>query len=762
MSAPTLELVPDTAMALTFCRTLFGNEPTEFRDIHPHTGKTRHVWGYPETEADFASCVQSNREGYGVFAVINRADPNVEPRTLRGKGTRDQDITGIRALSVEIDKDEATPGGNLRELLSAPLKPSLIVRSSLPHKLHAYWLVADLPLAEFKVFQVQLIDRFGAGPESKNLSRVLRVPGFYHTKGEPVMSLLEEANGTLHTRAEFIEAFGLKLELPKPPAPSPVLTVSDHQSKYALAALHGEAQRVAASSEGGRNDTLNKAAFSLGQLVGAGALNKPMVEGVLLDAALTCGLDQTEARKTIASGLSSGEQEPRDLSGVGLKERGAAFNDAQATSNTRADTSHHSQPTQTLNFPSPLDEAAYHGLAGRVVRTLEPHSEADPVALLINYLASFGNAVGVGPYVAIEGGKHSARLFANLVGESSKARKGTSWSYVKAVFKDAAPEWAARIVDGMSSGEGLIWAVRDPIVKKEPVKKKGEVTRYQEVITDHGEADKRLMVVEGEFARVLRVLGRDGNTLSPVLRSAWDSGDLRTLTKASPAVATGAHISIVGHITRAELLNYLTATESANGFGNRFIWLAVRRSKHLPFGGNLSQEALRDLANHTATALQLAQQIKRVSWGEATRHEWVAVYPALSEAKPGLLGSLLARSEAQVLRLALTYALLDHSATIEPEHLHAALALWEYSERSAAYIFGAGLGDPTADTILDALKKAEKGLTRTDLSNLFGRHKNAEAIQTALELLESLGLAHRVLEPTEGRTSERWLLGGAN
>ena len=252
------------------------------------------------------------------------------------------------------------------------------------------------------------------------------------------------------------------------------------------------------------------------------------------------------------------------------------------------------------------------------------------------------------------------------------------------------------------------------------------------------------------------------STLSPVLRSAWDSGDLRTLTKSSPAVATGAHISIVGHITRAELLNYLTATESANGFGNRFIWLAVRRSKHLPFGGNPGEETLRDLANRTATALQLARQIKQVSWGEATREQWAAVYPKLSEAKPGLIGSLLARSEAQVLRLSLTYALLNHSEAIEPAHLHAALALWEYSERSAAYIFGDRLGDPTADTILNALKKAESGMTRTKLSDLFGRHKNANAIQSALELLESLGLARKVLEPTVGRPSERWQLGGAN
>ena len=88
---------------------------------------------------------------------------------------------------------------------------------------------------------------------------------------------------------------------------------------------------------------------------------------------------------------------------------------------------------------------------------------------------------------------------------------------------------------------------------------------------------KRLAVAEGEFANVLKVMAREGNTLSPVLRSAWDYGNLRSMTKNSEARATGAHISIIGHITKDELRRLLTETEQANGFGNRFLWLAVRR-----------------------------------------------------------------------------------------------------------------------------------------------------------------------------------------
>ncbi len=200
-----------------------------------------------------------------------------------------------------------------------------------------------------------------------------------------------------------------------------------------------------------------------------------------------------------------------------------------------------------------------------MVRTIEPDSEADPVALLMNFLVAYGNLTGPKPHFMVEADIPAMRLNAVLVGETSKARKGTSWGHIRRILESVDREWEGqRVMDGLSSGEGLIYQVRDA---------QGE---------DSGSEDKRLLVVEGEFARTLRVLSRDGNTLSPVIRSAWDSGHLRILNKNSPASATGAHVSIIGHITRDELLRYLSSTEYANGFGNRILWGCVRRSKALP------------------------------------------------------------------------------------------------------------------------------------------------------------------------------------
>jgi hypothetical protein len=130
----------------------------------------------------------------------------------------------------------------------------------------------------------------------------------------------------------------------------------------------------------------------------------------------------------------------------------------------------------------------------------------------------------------------------------------------------------------LSSGEGLIYAMRDP--------RMGEDAEGNPMIIDAGAEDERLMVVEGEFAGPLRAMTREGNTLSVLIRQGWDGGKLATLTKSSPLKATDAHISVIGHIIRTELVRLLSETDAHNGFANRHLWLLVRRSKDLPFGDN--------------------------------------------------------------------------------------------------------------------------------------------------------------------------------
>src|SRR6516162_2276107 len=187
-----------------------------------------------------------------------------------------------------------------------------------------------------------------------------------------------------------------------------------------------------------------------------------------------------------------------------------------------------------------LDRAAYHGLAGEVIAALSPQTESDPIALLLQYLVSFGNAVGRKPYYIVEASRHYTNLFAVLVGQTAKSRKGTSAERIRRIFEMVDPNWANwRAQGGMSSGEGVIWAVRDPIFSM----KKGH-----EELSDPGIDDKRLLLDEREFFQALSVHKRDGSILSRIVRDAWDCRRcLASMTKQSPARATEALISIIGH-----------------------------------------------------------------------------------------------------------------------------------------------------------------------------------------------------------------------
>ena len=152
----------------------------------------------------------------------------------------------------------------------------------------------------------------------------------------------------------------------------------------------------------------------------------------------------------------------------------------------------------------------------------------------------------------------------------------------------------------------------------------------------------------------------------------------------------------------------------------------------------------------------MPRETGRLQRDGTARQIWHAVYHELSSGKPGLLGAMTTRSEAQTMRLALLYALLDGDADIRAEHLSAALALWEYCEASARYIFGDSLGDRVADDILRALREVKGGMTRTDLRDLFQKHQSSERIGQALALLAEHGHIRAERQDTGGRPVERY------
>jgi uncharacterized protein DUF3987 len=396
------------------------------------------------------------------------------------------------------------------------------------------------------------------------------------------------------------------------------------------------------------------------------------------------------------------------------------------------------------DWPAPITAHALHGPAGEFVRLIEPHTEADPIVLLIQLLVAFGVAAGRHAHLRIEASHHYPDEFCVLVGASGKGRKGSSWDHVEHLLSTADPDFTSRrLVSGLSSGEGLIAEVRDPL--------------------DHNDTtaptDKRLLVLEPEFAQVMKVLAREGNTLSPVVRNSWDSKRLQSLVRNAPLRASAAHVGVVAHITKDELLRYLNATELANGFFNRFLLAAVKRSKLLPFGGSLADTNLDRLKHQLTNALHHARTRGELTFDAEARERYSQFYEQLSAPHPGMFGAATGRAEAHTIRLALIYALLDSSPQITRPHLDAALALWRYSRDSTHWVFGDSLGDPTADDIWALAKERAHGISRTEVRDLFSRNKKAREIDRALTALVDAGRLQRTRghDRTTGRPAEIWI-----
>jgi hypothetical protein len=401
------------------------------------------------------------------------------------------------------------------------------------------------------------------------------------------------------------------------------------------------------------------------------------------------------------------------------------------------------EPTDTtllppVGWPAPPAPAVYRDLLGEIVGRIAPHTEADPVAILTQLLVAFGAAVGRGGWFTVEATRHHPNEFMLLTGDSSKARKGSSWDHVRRLIAQIDPAIERRILTGLSSGEGLIWAVRDPTAQ------------------DLGISDQRLLVIEPEFASVLKASAREISTLSPTLRSAWDGRPLAILTRTAPARATSAHIALIGHITQHELRRHTSTIELANGYLNRILIIACRRQRLLPEGGHHDPLADTGLTGLLAATLKHAQTAGDVRLNPAARELWHDAYRQLARPVPGVLGQITARAEAHTIRLALLYTLADGQRHIGPQHLTAALALHDYAARSAAWALSGATGRPLAEQIHAALQAHPAGLTRSQISNTLKHNQPAGEIDHALHALQTAGRATVTQIATGGRPAQLW------
>ncbi len=388
--------------------------------------------------------------------------------------------------------------------------------------------------------------------------------------------------------------------------------------------------------------------------------------------------------------------------------------------------------------------AMFAGIVGEIVTAFRRSTEAAAEPIAAQFMVAFGNAAGRGP--TIYSGETPHRMNQNLliVGRTAKARKGDGKNVAVRVLERADPEWAMRCnASGLSSGEGLIFHVRDAMEKAD---KKGVKT-----VVDEGVHDKRLLVVETEFSSTLKMFKREGNTLSAVLRDAWDGKTvLRTMTKNAPTQATNAHISIIGHTTPADLHEHLAEVDVANGLANRFLIVLTERAQLLPVLERVPEHVLDRLGERVRYALEAARTVAELRLDADAEDEWRAIYPKLSGEIPGLVGAVLGRAEPHVLRLAGLYALLDGEEVIRTEHLDSGLAFWDVVDESARMIFAGRTGNALADRARDSVVPGES-VSMDDLYDRLGRHTPAARLRDALRLLGELGEFRAGTEATGGR-----------
>ena len=397
------------------------------------------------------------------------------------------------------------------------------------------------------------------------------------------------------------------------------------------------------------------------------------------------------------------------------------------------------------HWPSPLPFEQM-GRAERIAQLVTQGTEIDPHAVLFSLLTVSGGIIGSDVHLYVGETRHYCRLFCVLAGASSRGRKGSSLAPILSIFKEIVPEFPEIWTSGpLSSGEGLLWRIRDA---SEDVGKDGAPT-------DPGVDDKRLIILDGEFASALRAMKRETNTLSAIIRSAWDSGDISPLTKTKPVRVTNGHVCFVSHITTPELHACLSESDAVNGFANRILWICTRRQGSVPFPERLSKEARGEIGAILSKSLAVATETREMTLSSDAKELFGTAYPILTQERPGLYGAATSRAEAQVIRLSMILSILEGSPVIRREDMVRALHCWRYAEESARFIFGDREPDRRAIKILNYLAGGERTTTQI-INDLFS--KNGVGIAEVLEHLQSVGKVTSRREKTGKKPTTWWSL----
>lgn len=661
---------------------------------------------------------------HGIYFVVNSG------------GNSDNEITRFNAVFVENDNlPIAQQNKNLND---APILPSIRVETK--KSIHAYWLIdGECSKENWSEIQSRLIWHFNGDPKIKNPSRLMRLPNFNHVSYDEVtkthsykrVDIIDFQPERRYTVKQLMEAF--------PAVPQPEVKLEKATANFESSEMpewYNELQETIMSGD------VKKVPDGYSFKCPVCGISPEGSAILFNDGGIHCRKSGCKPRDIARAFGIDVDTCKRNYKAQCTQKQNTKFNSngddfmKVEEDNTDSFSSSNSLISEIKGLPHENTNRALYGLAGEVVKTIEPHTEADLMALLLNMIVAFGNVIGRKAFFEADGSQHYTNLFGVLVGTTS-AGKGTSWAQIKRLFAAVDCDWSAnRLKTGLSSGEGLISAVSD----------------------ENNVSDKRLMIVESEFSTALSMKHRDGNTLSQMIRGFWDEGKAGILNKNTPLTANNAHISILGHITPDELRVSLDHTQIANGFANRFLWVNVKRSKLLPNGGKVADDEQNKLVMKLKDAVEFAQTVGEMKRDEEAERLWIRNYPVLTAERSGAFGNATTRARAQVVRLSMIYALMNKSDLIKREHLEAALAFWQHCENSAKEIFGDATGNKELDKLVYSLKIApEQKLSRTEISrDVFGGNKSAGELNAIFALAEQRSLAKQFTEG-EGKETTDYL-----
>jgi hypothetical protein len=413
-------------------------------------------------------------------------------------------------------------------------------------------------------------------------------------------------------------------------------------------------------------------------------------------------------------------------------------------------------PDHHRNAPQP-DPACLYGLVGDVARAGSENTEANPFAIGMNFLAYLSAAIGRGAFCYIGNTRHHARIFGLHVGRTGRGRKGDAASLVhrldmsiRAADAENRDSMAPQVHSGgLSTREGLALMIHD-----------GWTQGKKEVEAIH---DKRLWVIESEFANVLMQSKRDGNTLSSALRDCWDGVSIKPATKGQPRIwASHPHLCLSAAITGTELHGVMASRELTNGFANRFMMIWAERTTMLPFPRATPKHEVDALAKRAIEVIRFAggdrfaeRDVRMIGITPDAERRYASLYLSeLNDQSAGEIVTALLERRAPVLRrLAMLFALCDLKTEVDVQHIDAALAWTRYWTDSVKFIFSDGAAEvrtaetnETAQAIVEFLQKRGRS-SRSELTrDCFGGHKTKSLIDVALDELLTTSPARIVVQ----------------